>query len=306
MTIITDDNTTTIICETTQQQHLQQTQQEKDFCTASNQTNSSGCGTDISDTTSEDCNADTRSLTSQTGLGGGNGGGGLGMEVGGGGNGNELIGGLLNTNLKALSGGAFNSDSELSRCYISETSSIMGGCPGDGYENPTFAHFAASSSASQCYDDNRSDTLSLQRQPLYGDNISDNGSNVVVIYDHQPPITPDIDYCKQNSEIVMLRTKPAQHSQYPQEMRELQQLPDNLTEASSPTSPNGTSDHSIHQHIATVAPAKQRLSSFRTSSEQLQLLNSSPTAAATTKGMQIIKIDNMRVINREEVLFLGY
>ncbi|KAM7345567.1 missing-in-metastasis isoform 18-T18 [Cochliomyia hominivorax] len=278
MTIITDDNTTTIICETTQQQHLQQSQQEKDFCTASNQTNSSGCGTDISDTTSEDCNADTRSLTSQTGLGDGRGGG------GGGGNGNELIGGLLKTNLKALSGGAFNSDSELSRCYISETSSIMGGCAGDGYENPTFAHFAASSSASQCYDDNRSDTLSLQRQPLYVDNMSDSGSNVVVIYDHQPPITPDIDYCKQNSEIVMLRTKPAQQSQYAQEMRELQQLPDNLTEASSSTSPNGSSEHSIHQHVATVAPAKQRLSSFRASSEQLQLLNSSPTTAATTKA----------------------
>ncbi|XP_046810251.1 mucin-4 isoform X19 [Lucilia cuprina] len=282
MTIITDDNTTTIICETTQQQHLQQTQQEKDFCTASNQTNSSGCGTDISDTTSEDCNADSRSLTSQTGMGGG------GVVGGGcGGNGNELIGGLLKTNLKALSGGAFNSDSELSRCYISETSSITGGCAGDGYENPTFAHFAASSSASQCYDDNRSDTLSLQRQALYGDNMSDNGSNVVVIYDHQPPITPDIDYCKQNSEIVMLRTKPAQHSQYTQEMRELQQLPDNLTDTSSPTSPNGTSDHSMHQHIATVAPAKQRLSSFRASSEQLQLLNSSPTAAATTKAATI-------------------
>ncbi|KAI8117429.1 Metastasis suppressor protein 1, partial [Lucilia cuprina] len=282
MTIITDDNTTTIICETTQQQHLQQTQQEKDFCTASNQTNSSGCGTDISDTTSEDCNADSRSLTSQTGMGGG----GV-VGVGCGGNGNELIGGLLKTNLKALSGGAFNSDSELSRCYISETSSITGGCAGDGYENPTFAHFAASSSASQCYDDNRSDTLSLQRQALYGDNMSDNGSNVVVIYDHQPPITPDIDYCKQNSEIVMLRTKPAQHSQYTQEMRELQQLPDNLTDTSSPTSPNGTSDHSMHQHIATVAPAKQRLSSFRASSEQLQLLNSSPTAAATTKAATI-------------------
>ncbi|XP_065370163.1 mucin-2 isoform X12 [Calliphora vicina] len=274
MTIITDDTSTTIICETTQQQHLQQSQQEKDFCTASNQTNSSGCGTDISDTTSEDCNADTRSLTSQTG-------------VGGCGGGNELIGGLLKTNLKALSGGAFNSDSELSRCYISETSSIMGGCAGDGYENPTFAHFAASSSASQCYDDNRSDSLSLQRQAMYGDNMSDNGSNVVVIYDHQPPITPDIDYCKQNSEIVMLRTKPAQHSQYSQEMRELQQLPDNLTETSSPTSPNGTTDHSMHQHTATVAPAKQRLSSFRASSEQLQLLNSSPTAAATTKAATI-------------------
>lgn len=280
MTIITDDNTTTIICETTQQQHLQQAQTEKDFCAASNQTNSSGCGTDISDTTSEDCNADSRSLTSQTGLAGG-----TGMA------GNPLVGGFLKTNLKALSGGAFNSDSELSRCYISETSSIMGGCGGDGYENPTFAHFAASSSASQCFDDNRSDTLSLQRQHMYGDNLSDTGSNVVVIYDHQPPITPDIDYCKQNSEIVMLRTKPAQPSQYAQEMRELQQLPDNLTENSSPTSPNGTTDHSMHQHIATVAPAKQRLSSFRASSEQLQLLNCSTTpvtataAAASTKGM---------------------
>lgn len=278
MTIITDDNTTTIICETTQQQHLQQTQQEKDFCTASNQTNSSGCGTDISDTTSEDCNADTRSLTSQTGLGIGGGGGGC--------VGNE-IGGLSKTNLKALTGGAFNSDSELSRCYISETSSILGGCAGDGYENPTFAHFAASSSASQCYDDNRSDTLSLQRHHMYGDNLSDSGSNVVVIYDHQPPITPDIDYCKQNSEIVMLRTKPSQPAQYSQEMRELQQLPDNLTETSSPASPTGSTDHSMNQHTATVAPAKQRLSSFRASSEQLQLLNCSPTVAAiTTKGMK--------------------
>lgn len=286
MTIITDDNTTTIICETTQQQHLQQQSQaqDKDFCTASNQTNSSGCGTDISDTTSEDCNADTRSLTSQTGVGGGGGGG------GGVGENDRLHHGLLKTNLNSLTSGAYNSDSELSRCYISETSSLMGGCPGDGYENPTFAHFAASSSASQCYDDNRSDTMSLQRQPLYGDNISDSGSNVVVIYDHQPPITPDIDYCKQNSEIVMLRTKPQQPCQYSQEMRELHQLPDNLNESSSPTSPNGIHDHSRQQHLATVAPAKQRLSSFRTSREQLQLIGNSPTSgSATTKGMQYRK-----------------
>ncbi|XP_073844199.1 missing-in-metastasis isoform X2 [Musca autumnalis] len=258
MTIITDDTTTTIICES-QQQQIHQQSADKDFCTASNQTNSSGCGTDISDTTSEDCNADTRSLTSQTG------------------------GVVLKTNLKSLSGGAYNSDSELSRCYVSETSSIMGGA-GDGYENPTFAHFAVSStSGSQCYDDNRSDTISLQRHGIYGDNLSDSGSNVVVIYDHQPPMTPDIDYAKQNSEIVMLRTKPQQYplGQYDQqEMRELQQLPTNLTEL--PLSPTDSPDH--HQHVATVQPAKQRLSSFRASSEQLQLLNS-PSSTPTTKGM---------------------
>ncbi|GBP01141.1 hypothetical protein EVAR_101672_1 [Eumeta japonica] len=247
MTIITDDTSTTIICETTQQQHLQQPQPEKDFCTASNQTNSSGCVKLVW----------VEVVETQVII---------------------ILLAAMKTNLKALSGGAFNSDSELSRCYISETSSITVAVR-DGYENPTFAHFAQSSS---------SDTLSLQRQHMYGDNLSDSGSNVVVIYDHQPPITPDIDYCKQNSEIVMLRTKPAQHSQYTQEMRELQQLPDNLMENSSPTSSNGTTDHSMHQHIATVAPAKQRLSSFRASSEQLQLLSCSTTAtAASTKGMVI-------------------
>ncbi|XP_075168406.1 missing-in-metastasis isoform X10 [Haematobia irritans] len=274
MTIITDDTSTTIICESQQQVHLQhhhQQQQQhqpatdKDFCTASNQTNSSGCGTDISDTTSEDCNADTRSLTSQPG------------------------GVVMKTNLKSLSGGAYNSDSELSRCYVSETSSIMGGA-GDGYENPTFAHFAVSStSGSQCYDDNRSDTISLQRHGIYSDNISDSGSNVVVIYDHQPPMTPDIDYAKQNSEIVMLRTKPQQYPMGGQiEMRELQQLPSNLTEL--PTSPNDSPEH-VHSHVATVQPAKQRLSSFRASSEQLQLLH---TSTATTKGMHSNHLSNNR------------
>uniref|UniRef100_T1PBG0 Uncharacterized protein n=1 Tax=Musca domestica TaxID=7370 RepID=T1PBG0_MUSDO len=261
MTIITDDTTTTIICESQHQHMHHHPSGDKDFCTASNQTNSSGCGTDISDTTSEDCNADTRSLTSQTG------------------------GVVLKTNLKSLSGGAYNSDSELSRCYVSETSSIMGGA-GDGYENPTFAHFAVSStSGSQCYDDNRSDTISLQRHGIYGDNLSDSGSNVVVIYDHQPPMTPDIDYAKQNSEIVMLRTKPQQYplgGQYDQqEMRELQQLPANLTEL--PLSPTDSPDHHP-QHVATVQPAKQRLSSFRASSEQLQLLNS-PSTPTSTKAL---------------------
>ncbi|GBP01332.1 hypothetical protein EVAR_101671_1, partial [Eumeta japonica] len=104
---------------------------------------------------------------------------------------------------------------------------------------------------------------------------------------------PEKDFCtasnQTNSGVVPIyliqlrRTKPAQHSQYTQEMRELQQLPDNLME-NSPTSSNGTTDHSMHQHIATVAPAKQRLSSFRASSEQLQLLSCSrQQQAASTK-----------------------
>lgn len=83
----------------------------------------------------------------------------------------------------------------------------------------------------------------------------------------------------------MLRTKPQQYpmGQYDQqEMRELQQLPSNLTEI--PSSPGDSPGH--HGHVATVQPAKQRLSSFRTSSEQLQLLQS-PTTTPPTKGMHI-------------------
>uniref|UniRef100_A0A1A9W9K9 IMD domain-containing protein n=1 Tax=Glossina brevipalpis TaxID=37001 RepID=A0A1A9W9K9_9MUSC len=264
MTIITDENSTTIICE--QPNHSQPqmlTKHHLDCCSASNQTNSSGCGTDISDTTSDDCGADTQSITS--------------LNYHNNNNNNVNNSNLVKRNLKSLSEANYNSDSELSRCYVSETSSLMGRGDGDGYENPTFALFAATSSSSIAFEDNRSDSAMMPTRQAYVDNASDNGSGVVVIYDHQPPITPDIDYVKQNSEIVMLRTKPQQQMQYQQEVCELQQLPANLCE--NLTSP---SDGSV-QHVATVAPAKQRLSSFRASSEQLQLLNNNTMAS---KGMQ--------------------
>ncbi|ALC41547.1 CheB38a [Drosophila busckii] len=109
-----------------------------------------------------------------------------------------------------------------------------------------------------------SDTVCQQRH-AYVD--SDSGSAVVVIYDHQIPNTPDIEFVKQNSEIVLLRTKDPQQLQL-HEMRELQQLPDNL--AGSPESPDGatgtsSSSSAPRAATATVAPAKQRLSSFRAS-----------------------------------------
>ncbi|XP_017837797.1 mucin-5AC isoform X25 [Drosophila busckii] len=207
----------------------------------SNQTNSSGCGTDISDTTSEELEQQHQQQQQ----------------------------------LAASSSRLGASDSELSRCYVSETSSLTA-----GYENPTFAHFAAQredgSEGRSLYADSvslaASDTVCQQRH-AYVD--SDSGSAVVVIYDHQIPNTPDIEFVKQNSEIVLLRTKDPQQLQL-HEMRELQQLPDNL--AGSPESPDGatgtsSSSSAPRAATATVAPAKQRLSSFRASSEQqLQLL----------------------------------
>ncbi|KRG03968.1 uncharacterized protein Dmoj_GI19809, isoform G [Drosophila mojavensis] len=191
-----------------------------DCCAISNQTNSSGCGTDISDTTSEELGAGDGDAQRQRQLGA--------------------------------------SDSELSRCYVSETSSLTGGLLAGGYENPTFAHFASR-------EDRDAD---MAPRHAYVDSCSDGGSAVVVIYDHQIPNTPDIEFAKQNSEIVLMRTKDPQQLQL-HEMRELQQLPDNL--AGSPESPDGIGGSSVS--TATVAPAKQRLSSFRASSEQqLQLL----------------------------------
>ncbi|XP_043070257.1 myosin-G heavy chain isoform X13 [Drosophila grimshawi] len=226
-------------------------------CAISNQTNSSGCGTDISDTTSEELGAD---------------------ESGG------LAAARRHQQLGA-------SDSELSRCYVSETSSLTGGILAGGYENPTFAHFAnredpSGGCSSSLYAQSAADSISLatsdslcQQRHAYVDTCSDDGSAVVVIYDHQIPNTPDIEFVKQNSEIVLLRHKDPQQLQL-HEMRELQQLPDNLS--GSPESPDGGSGGGIggsttasgsKPATATVAPAKQRLSSFRASSEQqLQLL----------------------------------
>ncbi|XP_026835261.1 DNA N6-methyl adenine demethylase isoform X6 [Drosophila erecta] len=206
-------------------------------CAISNQTNSSGCGTDISDTTSDELAGDEMDVRRRD-------------------RDRDLLGA---------------SDSELSRCYVSETSSLTGGLTAGGYENPTFAHFAANA--------NREDAVSLasdsvclgQPRHAYVDTCSDSGSAVVVIYDHQIPNTPDIEFVKQNSEIVVLRTKdPQPHALQLHEMRELQQLPANLTGSpdSSPDSAGGQAPPT-----ATVAPAKQRLSSFRaTSEQQLQLL----------------------------------
>ncbi|XP_064547847.1 myb-like protein I isoform X8 [Drosophila montana] len=232
-----------------------------DCCAISNQTNSSGCGTDISDTTSE--------------------------ELGG------IDGQRRHRQLNA-------SDSELSRCYVSETSSLTGGILAGGYENPTFVHFAnreeqPENGRSQQY---ASDSVSLtsasdsvcmgQPRHAYVDTCSDDGSAVVVIYDHQIPNTPDIEFVKQNSEIVLLRTKDPQQLQL-HEMRELHQLPDNLA-GTSPESPDddgssaGAQKPPAAMATATVAPAKQRLSSFRASSEQqLQLLGRASPHRGTEK-----------------------
>ncbi|XP_049309111.1 mucin-4 isoform X22 [Bactrocera dorsalis] len=282
---------------------------------ASNQT--SGCGTDLSDTASDDVAADVGSLTSINNNHNNN------NNTKSSSNNNEHNTSLSSRESCATGGNdnngrtlqQYNSDSELSRCYVSETSSLAG-----GYENPTFAHFATAVSSSSIaassgvdepadvgsvIGDNRSlmavsstttaddcashtsDTYQTPQQ--VADNGSDGGSNVVVIYDHQIPITPDIDYVKQNSEIVVLRTKdPLQQQLGRQEMRELTQLPTSLCAPHDGLAAPGAGMMSVlalsssslsclgptsPPHTATVAPAKQRLSSFRASSEQqLQLL----------------------------------
>ncbi|XP_068147581.1 homeobox protein 5 isoform X15 [Drosophila tropicalis] len=215
-----------------------------DLCAISNQTNSSGCGTDISDTNSDEHLQQHHEHREQHDA----------------------------------------SDSELSRCYVSETSSLTA-----GYENPTFAHLSredhpynngsvgtgyagASDTISLCAS---SDSVCLgQPRHAYVDTCSDSGSAVVVIYDHQIPNTADVEFVKQNSEIVVLRTKDPQLQLQMHEMRELQQLPTNL--AGSPESSPDSTKPSMQPPTATVAPAKQRLSSFRASSEQqLQLLGRS-------------------------------
>ncbi|KAH8372734.1 hypothetical protein KR009_004170, partial [Drosophila setifemur] len=217
-------------------------------CAISNQTNSSGCGTDISDTTSDElvrieCEARRHKRD------------------------RELLGA---------------SDSELSRCYVSETSSLTCGLTAGGYENPTFAHFVANANREDTFiDGGPVDRVSLssdsfcpgQPRHAYVDTCSDSGSAVLVIYDHQMPITPDIEFVKQNSEIVVLRTKdPQPHALQLHEMRELQQLPANLV-GSPDSSPDSAIGQAPPPATATVAPAKQRLSSFRaTSEQQLQLL----------------------------------
>ncbi|XP_018792693.1 PREDICTED: uncharacterized protein LOC108971223 isoform X15 [Bactrocera latifrons] len=282
---------------------------------ASNQT--SGCGTDLSDTASDDVAADVGSLTSINNNHNNN------NNTKSSSNNNEHNTSLSSRESCATGGNdnndrtlqQYNSDSELSRCYVSETSSLAG-----GYENPTFAHYATAVSSSSIaassgvdepadvgsvIGDNRSlmavsstttaddcashtsDTYQTPQQAA--DNGSDGGSNVVVIYDHQIPITPDIDYVKQNSEIVVLRTKdPLQQQLGRQEMRELTQLPTSLCAPHDGLAAPGAGMMSVlalsssslsclgptsPPHTATVAPAKQRLSSFRASSEQqLQLL----------------------------------
>ncbi|XP_032572996.1 AF4/FMR2 family member 4 isoform X4 [Drosophila sechellia] len=223
-------------------------------CAISNQTNSSGCGTDISDTTSDELAGEDMDVRRRD-------------------RDRDLLGA---------------SDSELSRCYVSETSSLTGGLTAGGYENPTFAHFAANA--------NREDAVSLasdsvclgQPRHAYVDTCSDSGSAVVVIYDHQIPNTPDIEFVKQNSEIVVLRTKdPQPHALQLHEMRELQQLPANLAGSpdSSPDSAGGQPPPT-----ATVAPAKQRLSSFRaTSEQQLQLLGRGSPQRGKTPSEQAVQ-----------------
>ncbi|XP_032573006.1 protein split ends isoform X13 [Drosophila sechellia] len=232
-------------------------------CAISNQTNSSGCGTDISDTTSDELAGEDMDVRRRD-------------------RDRDLLGA---------------SDSELSRCYVSETSSLTGGLTAGGYENPTFAHFAANA--------NREDAVSLasdsvclgQPRHAYVDTCSDSGSAVVVIYDHQIPNTPDIEFVKQNSEIVVLRTKdPQPHALQLHEMRELQQLPANLAGSpdSSPDSAGGQPPPT-----ATVAPAKQRLSSFRaTSEQQLQLLGRGSPQRGGAAGGGSTRIGRRSSINQ--------
>ncbi|XP_037716363.1 homeobox protein prospero isoform X30 [Drosophila subpulchrella] len=232
-----NNNTTTSSNSSSDNNNLPAISSNIEPCAISNQTNSSGCGTDISDTTSDELAGDDMDARRQD-------------------RDRDMLGA---------------SDSELSRCYVSETSSLTGGLTAGGYENPTFAHFVANA--------NREDVVSLasdsvclgQPRHAYVDTCSDSGSAVVVIYDHQIPNTPDIEFVKQNSEIVVLRTKdPQPQTLQLHEMRELQQLPANLAGSpdSSPDSSGGQAPAT-----ATVAPAKQRLSSFRaTSEQQLQLL----------------------------------
>lgn len=233
-------------------------------CAISNQTHSSGCGTDISDTTSDELGGDESAEARRRDRD------------------RDRDRDLLGA-----------SDSELSRCYVSETSSLTGGMTAGGYENPTFAHFVAANASRE--DAGPGDSVSLASDSLclgqprhaYVDTCSDSGSAVVVIYDHQIPITPDIEFVKQNSEIVLLRTKdPQPQALQLHEMRELQQLPTNL--AGTPdSSPDGQAPP--QPATATVAPAKQRLSSFRaTSEQQLQLLGrgSPQRGKATTEPAQ--------------------
>nr|NP_001260749.1 missing-in-metastasis, isoform M [Drosophila melanogaster]AGB93282.1 missing-in-metastasis, isoform M [Drosophila melanogaster] len=236
-------------------------------CAISNQTNSSGCGTDISDTTSDELAGDDMDVRRRD---------------------RDRDRDLLGA-----------SDSELSRCYVSETSSLTGGLTAGGYENPTFAHFAANA--------NREDAVSLasdsvclgQPRHAYVDTCSDSGSAVVVIYDHQIPNTPDIEFVKQNSEIVVLRTKdPQPHALQLHEMRELQQLPANLAGSpdSSPDSAGGQAPPT-----ATVAPAKQRLSSFRaTSEQQLQLLGRGSPQRGGAAGGGSTRIGRRSSINQSK------
>lgn len=118
------------------------------------------------------------------------------------------------------------SDSEISR-YVSETSSL-------GFENPTFAHLNTTTSST-------SNTPNNQFTPIQ-DNNSDSGSNIVMIYDHQ--YIPDPEYVKQNTEIVVLRSKENDNCQ------------DMVHKAT-------------HNNNVTDSP-KHRLSSFRTSTSSEQ------------------------------------
>ncbi|XP_016958270.3 homeobox protein 5 isoform X36 [Drosophila biarmipes] len=233
-----NNNTTTSSNSSSDNNNLPATNSHIEPCAISNQTNSSGCGTDISDTTSDELAGDEMDARRQD-------------------RDRDMLGA---------------SDSELSRCYVSETSSLTGGLTAGGYENPTFAHFVANANREDVVSLDASDSVCLgQPRHAYVDTCSDSGSAVVVIYDHQIPNTPDIEFVKQNSEIVVLRTKdPQPQTLQLHEMRELQQLPANLAGSpdSSPDSSGGQAPAT-----ATVAPAKQRLSSFRaTSEQQLQLL----------------------------------
>lgn len=209
----------------------------------------------------------------------------------------------------------YDSDLELSRCCVSETSSLLGntagetgftgslisgiGCSGDGYENPTFVHLSASSTASLQH-------FSSYKESRNSDNGRGSGSGVVVIYDHQPPITPDIDYVKQNSEIVILRPKPSRNPfQMTHEQQtsasDLQQLLPNALSSSVGNDFADSSPTQQRQHLATVLPAKQRLSSFRTSYEQQQTV----AISAISQQQQSISINTVERSGIDSMATIG-
>lgn len=157
-------------------------------------------------------------------------------------NGNNGVFGTSDAESDKISLGSLNysthstkySDSEISR-YVSETSSL-------GFENPTFNHLnTTTSTTTPTTIPNTTTPNNHIFTPISQDTNSDSGSNIVMIYDHQ--YIPDPEYVKQNTEIVVLRSKENDNCQ-------------DLMIGHKPTH--------IHNNNITDSP-KHRLSSFRTS-----------------------------------------